>query len=235
MTRFSAVLAATTALALLPAAAGAKIIEIGETPTQAVPSCPTSPCFAVNRTTGYQAKVGTNRGLMTVPANGRIVAWTIGLSKPNTAQVKYFSTKLGGPAQAQITVLKAGKYLNDTVKAQGPLVALAPYFGSFAQFPLATAIPVLKGDVIALTVPTWAPALQVGLGGDTSWRASRSKNKCKDDPDKPAPQNAQLNVGDKQQYFCLYRTARLVYSATLVTYAKKTVKAPAKKSTRDSR
>ncbi|MCW2991341.1 MAG: hypothetical protein JWM73_1935 [Solirubrobacterales bacterium] len=236
MRRFSAVAAAFTALALIPASAGAKVIEIGATPTQAVPSCPTSPCFAVNRTTGYQAKVGTDRGLMTVPANGRIVAWTIGLSKPNAAQIKYFTTKLGGPAQAGITVLKVGKYLNDTVKAQGPLVSLAPYFGSFAQFPLATAIPVLKGDLIALTVPTWAPALQVGLGGDTSWRASRGKNKCKDDPKlTPPPQTAQLNVGDKQQYFCLYRTARLVYTATLITYPKKTVKTPSKKSARDSR
>lgn len=231
MRRFPAVAVATTALALLPAAAGAKIIEIGETPTQAVPACPASPCLAVSRTTGYQAKVGTNRGLMTVPANGRIVAWTIGLSKPNAAQIKFFTSQLGGPAQAGITVLKTGKYLNDTVKAQGPLVSLAPYFGSFAQFPLATAIPVLKGDLIALTVPTWAPALQVGLGGDTSWRASRPRNKCKDNK----TQTAQLNVGDKEQYYCLYRTARLVYSATLITYAKKTTKTTDKKSARDSR
>lgn len=228
MRRFSAAAAAITALALLPAAANAKVIEIGATPTQAVPACPGAPCLAVSRTTGYQAKVGENRGLMTVPANGRIVAWTIGLSKPNAAQVKFFTSQLGGPAQAGLTVLKVGRYLNDTVKAQGPLVSLAPYFGSFAQFPLATAIPVRKGDLIALTVPTWAPALQVGLTGDTSWRASRSRNKCKDNK----TQTAQLNVGDKQQYYCLYRTARLVYTATLITYPKKTT--PSRKSARDS-
>lgn len=230
MRRFSAVAAAFTALALIPASASAKVIEIGATPTQAVPACPTSPCLAVSRTTGYQAKVGENRGLMTVPANGRIVAWTIGLSKPNAAQVKFFTSQLGGPAQAGITVLKVGRYLRDTVKAQGPLVSLAPYFGSFAQFPLATAIPVLKGDLIALTVPTWAPALQVGLTGDTSWRASRPRNKCKDNK----TQTAQLNVGDKEQYFCLYRTARLVYTATLITYPKKTAPADSKKSERNS-
>lgn len=228
MRRLCAVATASTALALLPAAAGAKVIEIGATPTQAVPACPAAPCLAVSRTTGYQAKVGTNRGLMTVPANGRIVAWTIGLSKPNAAQVKFFTSQLGGPAQAGITVLKVGKYLRDTVKAQGPLVSLAPYFGSFAQFPLATAIPVRKGDLIALTVPTWAPALQVGLGSDTSWRASRPRNECKDNK----TQTAQLEVGDKAQYYCLYRTARLVYTATLITYPKKTT--PSTKSERDS-
>jgi len=227
MKRFCAVTTAFTVLALIPAAASAKVIEIGATPTQAVPACPGSPCLAVSRTTGYQAKVGTNRGLMTVPANGRIVAWTIGLSKPNAAQVKFFTSQLGGPAQAGITVLKVGRYLRDTVKAQGPLVSLAPYFGSFAQFPLATAIPVRKGDLIALTVPTWAPALQVGLGGDTSWRASRPRDKCKDNK----TQTAQMDVGDKAQYYCLYRTARLVYTATLITYPKKTT---ASKSARDS-
>lgn len=223
MRRFSAVAAASTALALVPASAGAKIIEVGATATPAVPSCPAAPCLAVTRTTGYQAKVGTDRGLMTVPANGRIVAWTIGLAKPNAAQIKFYSTGYGGPAQAGLTILKVGKHLRDTVKASGPLVALAPYFGGTAQFPLATAIPVLKGDLIALTIPTWAPALQVQLGGDTSWRAARGRNKCKDN----STQTSQLNVGDKAQYFCLYRTARLVYTATLITYPKKTNK-PAK-------
>ncbi|MEJ7784021.1 MAG: hypothetical protein WKF96_04390 [Solirubrobacteraceae bacterium] len=231
MRRLFAATTALTVLALLPAAAIAKVIEIGATPTQAVPACPGSPCLAVSRTTGYQAKVGTNRGLMTVPANGRIVAWTIGLSKPNAAQVKFFTSQLGGPAQAGITVLKVGRYLRDTVKAQGPLVSLAPYFGSFAQFPLATAIPVRKGDLIALTVPTWAPALQVGLTGDTSWRASRPRDKCKDNK----TQTAQLEVGDKAQYYCLYRTARLVYTATLITYPKQTAKTTSTKSSLDSR
>lgn len=231
MRRFCAALAASTALALTPGSAGAKVVEIGGPPTpRAVPSCPAAPCLAVSRTTGYQAKVGTNRGLMTVPANGRIVAWTIGLSDPTRKQINFFNTQLGGPAQAGITVLKVGKYLNDTVKAAGPLVSLAPYFGSFAQFPLAESIPVAKGDLIALTVPTWAPALQVGLPTDTSWRASRSRKQCKDNE----TQTAQMNVGDKAQYYCLYRTARLVYSATLVTAPKKTT-APSRKSRRDSR
>ena len=131
-----------------------------------------------------------------------------------------------------MTILKVAPHLRDTVKASGPLVSLEPYFGSVAQFPLATSIPVLKGDLIALTVPTWAPALQVGLGGDTSWRAARGRNKCKD----TQTQTAQLNKGDKAQYFCLYRTARLTYTATLITYAKKTNKTKSdKKSARDSR
>ena len=55
---------------------------------------------------------------------------------------------------------------------------LEPYFGKTAQFPLETTITVKKGDIVALTVPTWAPALALGFGNDTSWRASRQKSQC---------------------------------------------------------
>ena len=48
------------------------------------------------------------------------------------------------------------------------------------QFPLKKSIPVKKGQIVALTVATWAPALAVSLGGDTSWRAARGRGKCED-------------------------------------------------------
>ena len=231
MRRFFAASAALTVLVALPAGATAKVIEVGQTPTPPVPACsqPKAPCLAVSRTTGYQAKVGTDRGLMTIPESGRIVAWTIILAKPTAAQVKFFNKTLGGPAQAQLTVLKVAPHLHDTVKGMSPLVTLEPYFGSSAQFPLVNSIPVAKGDLLALTVPTWAPALQVGLPSDTSWRAARGRNQCKNTND----QTAQLQNGDKAQYFCLYKTARLTYTATLITYPKQTNKpqTPAKKPT----
>jgi hypothetical protein len=62
-------------------------------------------------------------------------------------------------------------------------------------------------------VPTWAPALAVGLGNDSSWRASRGRGKCND----TSTQTAQQAPGLTVQYRCLYRTARLTYSATLIT------------------
>ena len=55
------------------------------------------------------------------------------------------------------------------------MVKLEKYFGKTAQFPLERSIPVKKGYIVALTVPTWAPALALGFGKDTSWRASRAK------------------------------------------------------------
>ena len=202
----------------VPAAAPARIVEVGlpengELPT---PSCPTTPCFAVSRTTGYQTKVGTTRGLMKAPEGGRIVAWTIRLAKPNRSQIRFFERRLGGESQAGLSILKPGKRLFGRVVAQSPVIELEPFFGQTVQFPLEQSLRVRKGQIIALTVPSWAPALATGMGGDTSWRASRPAGDCDD----TETQTAQSTIRDLAQYRCLYQEVRLAYSATLVTNPK---------------
>ncbi len=207
---------AVLAALAVPGAAPARVIEVGSLTTETelpAPSCPTRPCFAVSRTTGYQAKVGTNRGLMKVPANGRIVAWTIRLSRPGRSQITFFNRRLGGESSAGITVLKPGRRLFGRVMAQSPIVQLQPFFGQTVQFPLEESLPARKGQVIALTVPTWAPALATNLGADTSWRASRPAGECDD----TETQTAQSEVRDLAQYRCLYQRVRLTYTATLIT------------------
>jgi len=206
-------IAALSALALLGPAAGAqaKIIEIGQTTDAATPSCPHT-CNAVSRTTGYQAKVGVKRGLFVVPQDGRIVAWTVQLAKPGPSQIKFFQQNLGGEASAGISLLQPGTRLFSRTVTSSPVVKLTPYFGQTVQFALDRSLVAKKGEVVALNVPTWAPALAVGLGSDTSWRASRPSSGCRDTQTQTAQQN-----GQNTQYRCLYRTARLLYSATLVT------------------
>jgi hypothetical protein len=201
------------ALLLSPGVAQAKIIEVGQTATPNPPSCPASPCQAVSRTTAYQVKVGADRKSFLVPAAGRIVAWSITLGNPSAKQRKFFEDALGGPAKAGVTVLRPGKRLMHTVTGQGPQELLTPYFGQTVQFPLPTTLAVRKGDIIALSVTTWAPALALGLGNDSSWRASRPGNKCGD----TMAQTAQLRTATTTQYRCLYQTARVTFSATLVT------------------
>ncbi len=206
-------------LSLVPATASARTLEVGrasEAEELPAPSCPTSPCFAISRTTGYQAKVGTNRGLLRIPEDGRIVAWTIRLSKPGPRQIQFFNERLGGASQAGISILRTGRRLYGRIVAQSPLVQLEPFFGQTVQFPLEQSIAVKKGSTIALTVPTWAPALATGLGGDTSWRASRPAGDCDD----TATQTAQTDIRDLSQYRCLYQRVRLSYSATLITEPK---------------
>jgi hypothetical protein len=206
-----ALLIAVALLALAPAAASARIIEIGQAPTEAVPTCPTNPCLAVSRTTGYQAKVVDSRSVFVAPAAGKLVAFTIRLGAPNKKQIKFFEDNFG-KASAGITVLRRGKRLFGRVLAQSPIYQLSDYFGQTVQFPLGRSLNVKKGYVIALTVPTWAPALTPLLTDHSSWRASRAKGKC-DDTGQQTAQNALKQVA---QYRCLYK-ARLLYSATLVT------------------
>jgi hypothetical protein len=219
MRRIQIALLAAFGLALLvPAVSPATIAEvgvIGVTTPATVPSCPATPCLAVSRTTGFQVKVAKAINPLSAPRAGTIVAWTISLGKPNATQIKFFNANEGGPSEAGIAVLRAQKTPNLTYKliAQSPPVKLQPYFGKTAQFALETTIPVKKGDVVALTVPSWAPALALGFGNDTSWRASRQRKQCTT----TSAQTDQTSIGSPVQYYCLYQTARLTYSATLIS------------------
>lgn len=196
---------------LLPAVAQAQITELGALADGARGSCPDS-CQAVTRTTGYQAKVGPDRMLYRAPANGRIVAWSIALGKPGPKQLAFFNDRLGGEAQAALVVLEPGKKLARTVVAKGPMQTLTGYLGTTVQFPLIRTLAIKKGQYVGITVPTWAPALQVALGNDTSWRSSRGADACGD----TGTQSAMTGQRTRASFRCLYRTARLTYSATFI-------------------
>jgi hypothetical protein len=169
----------------------------------------------VSRTTGFQVRVGSSTKTLIAPRNGSVVAFTISLGKPNATQIKFFNTNEGGAAEAGLAILRpvSGKRLTYKLISQSPPVKLEPYFGKTAQFPLETTLPVKKGDVIGLTVPTWAPALALGFGNDTSWRASRPRSQCAS----TSAQSSHTAIGSQVQYYCLYQTARLSYSATLIS------------------
>lgn len=212
----TAAVLSVAAFLTLSASASAEFIEIGKFDSAVKPGCPGTPCFAISRTTGYQARAGNVTTPMAVTKSGRIVAWTIALGRPNTKQIRFFDSKLGGVAQAQITVLQRStdrrKKTTHIVAAQGEAVKLQPYFGRTVTFALRRSIPVKRNQVIALTVPTWAPALATGQASEVSWRASRTRAQCED----TQGQTAQLKVKDSAAYDCLYKTARVTYSVTMV-------------------
>ena len=208
----AALAAATLVACALPGVASAKRVEIGALAEDVRGSCPDN-CQAVTRSTGYQAKVGPDRDLYRAPADGRIVAWSIGLGKPGPKQTAFFEERYGGAAQAAVVVLDPGKKLARTVVAKAPLQRLTEYFGQTAQFPLTRTLRIRKGQYIGLTVPTWAPALQIGLPSDTSWRSSRAKTGCLD----TTTQFALLGERTFATFNCLYKTARLTYSATFIS------------------
>ena len=198
------------------APASGRVVELGATDEMPAPSCPADPCQAVSRTTGYQAKAGTNANLFRAPANGRVVAWSITLGKPTDAQREFFEERLGGAASAGITVLRPGPRLTGRVLAKSPVKRLTSYFGRSVQFPLVTTLHVRRGHLVALTVPTWAPSLALNLGNDTSWRATRNnrpRSRCLE----TGLQTAQQRIGALARFLCRYPTARLTYTATMVT------------------
>ncbi|HEX5310049.1 MAG TPA: hypothetical protein VFW38_13345 [Solirubrobacteraceae bacterium] len=215
---YTAVLGGCLLTLLVPAGSLATLAEVGVIPATSpptVPSCPAPKCLAVSRTTGFQVKVESNNNVEAAPRAGSIVAWTIGLGKPTAEQIKFFNAHEGGPASAGIAILRAQKSpkLSYKLIAKSPVVPLEKFFGKTAQFPLASTITVKKGDIVALTVPTWAPSLALEFGKATSWRASRGKGTCTT----TGTQSAHTQVGSNIQYYCLYQTARLTYSATLIS------------------
>jgi hypothetical protein len=225
MTRRQRILpAAATAAALLlclPAGASARTVELGLDAQRSLgtPSCPSSPCLAITRTTGFQLVNGGRRNPFVVPRTGRVVAFTMRLGKPTAAQIKFFDEQSGGKAQARLAILRPERALRRgqiryRLNAQSDPFALEKYFGTTVQFPLYTSMLARKGWVVALTITTWAPALAVnGLDNTFAWRSSRVKP-CSENPERQPPHTT---AGSIREYFCTYRPARLTYSATFIS------------------
>jgi len=234
MKRFPlAIAASVTALALVaPGAASAEIDELGQTTSTPVvaPSCPTNVPAAqceiiLTRTTAIQSVTNSMTNPTKVTKAGWIVAFTVGLSKLSSNAktelgfVHGLDTGYGGTPQVALSVLKPGTNNKYTVVAQSGTYHLIPFLGQVLQEPLSlpptfttlTALPVKPGDVIGLTVPTWAPVLTYNLTASKySYRQSRTAN-C---THAAASQTAQTTVGATATYLCNYTGTRVQYSAT---------------------
>lgn len=223
--------AATVALgaALAPAAASAALIELGATSSRLVaPACPkgTSPAACTIILTEVTA-LETKRDDVVYPTTatraGKIVAFTVGLSRLDPdrtkarADIHFLDHTYGGTTQAAITVLRpigSRRFLHWAVRAESPFFHLQPYLGQVVQFALDSSLTVLPGDVVALTVPTWAPVLSIQLPASRfAYRQSRTSN-CTTPPSVPA---AQVRPGQNVRYLCDYPGTRVEYSATEVT------------------
>jgi hypothetical protein len=209
----SVALAVALVALVIPAAAYAVVSTLtNPADPGATASCPgtaTSPCTVISRTTAMQVEVGDTHTPFKVTTTGRIVGWQITLSAPTTAQIKYFDAHEGGSSQAAVAVIRQVKALDYRLDGVSPLIHLQPYFGKTATFPLTHSIPVRPGDEIALTVPTWVPALELQAGRKTAWRASRGKSQCKN----VAADTAQTSDGSVAEYYCIYRTALVAFGA----------------------
>ena len=97
------------------------------------------------------------------------------------AEKTYFDKTFGSGSKVRIVVLRPVKkprhskaVLLKKVVSVGPVFRLEPWFGKTVTLPLAQTIPVAKGDVVGLSVPTYAPILPLSASGSRdAWRASR--------------------------------------------------------------
>jgi hypothetical protein len=191
-------------------------VVLGQTSTVPDPSCPGLPCQAVGSVTGFQVSNGQTRSPFLVPHDGKIKAWTLTLAQPTNKQRSFFNGFFGTPPEARVSILRRVPGTNPpryNVRGQGSIKVLSPYFGQTVKF--GSSLPVEQGDIVGITVPTWAPIFAQGLPAENVWRASREPGKCTNSTDIRQGE-PQQKPGTRATYGCRYSTARLLYTATLV-------------------
>jgi hypothetical protein len=198
--------------------------QIGKTKETPDPSCPKDPCQAIGSVTGFQVNAGKEeKNLFAAPEDGEIVAWRVDLSRPKQSQQKFFGKfykeeELGTVPAARIAVLKPAEQKaapSYTLQAQGPVVDLTEDLGTKPKYTLQEPLPISKGEIVALTVPTWIPNFAVDLSHKNVWRASRERGACENADDIKDGEPHQ-HAGSERVYGCTYREARILYWAYFV-------------------
>jgi hypothetical protein len=210
-----------------------RVLTLGQTAETPPASCPgkivnnveITPCRVEGHVTGFQAIADGIAKPYEAPFEGKVVAWSITLARPSTVEsdtttneVAFFNEFLGQPSEARIGILRPVEGSNPPqykLVRQSPIEILNPYFGTTPIFALEHPLTVLKGQIVTLTIPTWAPMFAFNVADDNTWRGSRLPEHCasKEDIQGGHPQQG---VGKTKTYGCYYSNARLLYTATLV-------------------
>lgn len=226
---FLAAVSLSLACAALPAGASAQTIELGQTKSPLVaPACPSTvaPAHCTIILTRATALATIRDGIKyptTAKQDGYLVAFTVALSRLSSdlrtarKEVQSLDRSYGGTTQAALVVLAPSgrpKLHTWQLVAISPIFHLQPYLGTVTQFPLTTALPIAKGDVVGLSVPTWAPVLSIGLSsGGFAYRQSRKAN-CGN----PAGiDQAMFTLKATSVFGCDYTGTRVEYTATEIT------------------
>jgi hypothetical protein len=206
-------------------ASAARAVTVGKTKRTPKSQCPAPAqnCQAVGRLTGFQVRATGARNLFAVPRDGQLVGWSVDLTrKPKPSQTRFFGRlyehrPFGRAPTARIAVLKPKGRKRFKLKSQGPVADLTEFLGERPIITLRNPLAVKKGDIVALTLPTWTSAFAVGASpGQNSWRASRSAKACEIGTEGRQRENLrksrpQENEGSTRSYGCVYRGARLLY------------------------
>lgn len=204
-------------LLALPPVASAKVTELGATTTPAKSNCPSDPCEAIGRVSGYQGRSGSIKNPFLIRHAGKIVAFTITLAKVTSTQVDFFNGLYGSPPSVRLSILRKSKNkktrLSHRLIRQSKVYDVSHYLGSTPSFALDAPLVVKRGYIVAITVPSWVPAFAFsGLSSTNWWRSSRKKGDCRN----ATQRAAQQHPGSRRDYGCTYHKARLLYTATYV-------------------
>ena len=197
-------------------AAKSKATVLGGSTTMQDPLCPEN-CQVIPSVNGIQKLLPTGSSPYRATANGKITAWKLWLGKPGASDRKALNARFGSPPQAAVTVLKVVKTKNGTqfkLRSKSPVEGLNRELGGVATFRLDKPLRIRKGNYVALSVPTWAPAFADRLSsGQYAWRASRQPGKC--GAKQIDNSRSQLKVGSKRSYACNFKGSRLLFTAKL--------------------
>lgn len=251
----------------VPTDAGARSerqITLGKARQNLEPNCGrdfSRDCVVEGKVTAYQVKRSDGaRGFpFSVPWTGKIVGWSVSLARPTKreidddgtlrpAQEPFFNELFDSPSQAGISVLKRVNRNQEgppqwKMVRRSPVENLNSYFGTTVHFSLDQPLNVIPKQVVALTIPTWAPVLWkpracnfnavsgvldpaacAQAEANYTWRGSRSQGRCRlgVDPDTGQPNEAleasrpQVGIGSIRRYGCYYGSNALLYTVTIV-------------------
>lgn len=228
-----AAVAGVLAAFLAPGAAIAADVPVGVTASPLVsPTCPANAQGAaceivLTQVTAYETLRDGVANPDMIKRSGVIVSFDLGLAGTSLitpAVLASLDKTYGGPPEVQLTVLRSvGTPTAPAfrVAAQSAVFMLRPELGTVADFPLIDPLPVVRGEMLAVTVPTWAPVLSFELSATQfAYAQSRSQvikagaSSC----DTTGGANlAQLAVGALSSYGCSYPGTRIEYSALEIT------------------
>lgn len=222
MKRLLFMLIALAALTV-PVVASGKIVQLGEAdPALPKSNCPEDPCEAIYQVTGYQERAeGSKRRPYVIRRDGLIVAFSVKLGELTVEQIESFDRRFGGKSSVRIAILRKGRKRSNRndhrVLAKSEVHQVERLFGTTPTFVLEEPLSVKRGNIVALTVPTWLPALASDQDESTLWRSSRRKRRCgtSGPPARLAPPAPQ-GIGQLATWSCNYTTARLLYTATYI-------------------
>jgi hypothetical protein len=212
--------------AVAAAATAVKTAQIGVDGVSLVPpTCPSgatgSACTIIlPKVTAFAIERNGTVSPTAITASGTITSFKVGVSqlssnaKLQSSYLTGLNASYGGAPEVRLTVLRplgnptAERYR--TVE-QSRVYNVTSDLGKVVSFALQTPLPVVRGEVLALTVPTWAPVLSIKLStAKYSYRQSRSSS-C---TTVPKTSYAQTRLGNQALYGCTYKGTRIEYAAT---------------------